>query len=93
MKAQLDIVYTENRHDGDTESNLVAVGIHRWKCGFVVDVILTATVIVDGEPVVSKKTALSEYWSAADLQRHGIKVFDELLLSHPVLSPEAQASS
>lgn len=86
MRAKLDILYVENLHDGDSESNLVSVNIHRWSSSLGYhDTVMETIVIVDGETVVQSSKVLS-YDTAAGYQRHGMKVFDEMLVAHPVLA-------
>lgn len=87
---RMTIIYLESASIGDTDYQLVWVQIRQWSSGGFRDVIIEATVIVDGDTVVEKCDVMPRYKTFAQLQRHGIKLFDELLLAHPVLSPEAK---
>lgn len=87
MKATFELLYSEHLHDGDSESNLVSVNIHKWTSGIGYrDVVCDTVVIVDGETVIQSSKILSGN-TKAGYQRHGIEVFDKLLEDHPALGP------
>lgn len=90
--ATVVVVYSESYTAGDPDDQFVMVEVRRWTSSTRIDTILEATVVVDGEVEVRKFEVLDRYLSVAKVQRYGIKVFDELLLAHPVLSPEARVN-
>lgn len=86
-RATIEYLYSECLHGDDPDWGMVSVDIRRWRCGTSHnDVILQRYLIVDGEAVESGREILPRHWTTADYQRHGIKVFDELLARHPELS-------
>lgn len=83
-QAVLDSIYVERVHDGDSERNSVYCDIHRWTSitSGQRDTVCDTVVVVDGETVIQSSVILP-YNTDAGYQRHGIKVFDQLLADHP----------
>lgn len=80
-KATVEVLYRESvtcaRHFDDESPDSVTVIVTRWTSGDDAVAVLARKVMLEGK-----------YYITAQLQRLGIRVFDELKAAHPTLSQE-----
>ena len=88
--ARMEVVYNEydhrNHYKGDDSPNSIEVTVTRWSKEYPNAqsiVVIHKKVIIDNEYATDTKSILTTDPGNAELQRFGIKVFDQLKADYP----------